>query len=81
MKTSLSPHGLGIALAAVSALLMLVLSLVGLAGYGQEAVAMMQTHHIGYDLTVVGIIIGIVEAAVFSYVAAYIFGVIYNKYA
>ncbi|MDH5596487.1 MAG: hypothetical protein OEY44_00150 [Candidatus Peregrinibacteria bacterium] len=79
--SSLSPKGLGIALAALSGLFMLLISLLGLAGYFQEGIALMQAHHIGYNLTLPGIIIGILEAVIFSYVAGYLFGAIYNKYA
>lgn len=81
MNTSLSPKGLGIALALISALCMLILSLVGLAGYGQEAVSMMQIWHVGYDLTFLGIVIGIVEAIVLSYIVGWLIALVYNQFA
>ncbi len=80
-NTSLSPKGLGISLALISGICMLLLSLLGLAGYMQEAVNMMQVWHLGYQLTFIGILIGIVEAAVLSYVAGWLTALLHNKFA
>jgi hypothetical protein len=60
---------------------MLLLSLVGLAGYFQEAVSMMQAMHLGYDLTAIGIVIGIIEAAVVSFIGGWLIAVFHNKFA
>ena len=74
-------NALGIALAFVSGLAMLILGLLGAAGYAQEAVQIMQAFHIWFDVTAVGIIAGIIEAAVFSYIAGWLIAAVYNKYA
>lgn len=77
----LNPNGLGIALAILSAVGMLLLSLLGLSDRALEAVRIMQTHHIWYDLTAVGILAGILEAAVASYVLGYVLAWLYNRFA
>lgn len=77
----LSPNGLGIALAIISGIGMLILSLLGLGGRALEAVKIMQAHHIWYELTAFGIIAGIIEAAVFSFVFGYATAWLYNRFA
>lgn len=77
----LSEKGLGIAIAIISAVGMLVLSLLGLSGRALEAIKLMQTHHIWYDLTAFGVIAGILEAAVFSFVLGYATAWLYNRFA
>jgi hypothetical protein len=74
-------NALGIAIGAVCALGMLVLSVVGLAGYGQEAVSAMQAWHIWYDLSVVGIIAGIIEAGIVGYIGGFLIAWFYNLVA
>ena len=77
----LSPNGLATSMAIVSVIYMLILSLAGLAGYGQEAVNMMRAWNIGYELTVLGIIIGIVVSALMSYISGWLIAFFYNKFA
>jgi len=74
-------NALGISLAVVSGLGMLILSLVGLAGYGLAAVASMQEWHIFFSLSWIGIIGGIIEAGIAGYIGGYIIAAVYNKYA
>ena len=81
MNSSLSPKGLGMAIALLSALCMLLISLLGLGGYAADAVTNMQAYHIGYDLTAGGIIVGIVEAVIAGYVIGWLTATFYNKYA
>lgn len=80
-KTHLNPNGLGIAIAIISGIGMLILSLLGLSGKALEAVEAMQWHHIWFDLTAFGVIAGIIEAAVFSYVLGYALAWLYNRFA
>lgn len=80
MKT-LSSKALGLSLATLSALSMLVISLLALGGYYTGAYEAMKAWHVFYDLTAVGILGGIVEAAVFSYIAGWLIGWFYNKFA
>lgn len=77
----LNTHGLGIALAILSGIGMFILSLLGLSGRALKVVEMMQWHHIWYNLTAFGIIAGIIEAAVFSYVVGHLFGWLYNRFS
>ncbi len=59
---------------------MLVLSIVGRLGYGSGAVAVMAAFHIGYSLSVAGIIIGIIEGAIASFVYGYLIAYFYNRF-
>ena len=80
MKT-LNAHALGLSAALLAGLCMLVLSLLGLAGIYTGAVTAMQQWHMWYSLTPVGIVLGIVESGVVSYVTGLLFGVFYNRFA
>ena len=75
----LSPHGLGVAAAALAAVCMLIMGILAIAGIYMEAFQIMKAFHIGFDATVLGTIIGIIEAAVVSYIGGYLFGWIYNE--
>lgn len=77
----LNPNALGISLAIISGISMLILSLLGLSEKALKAVEIMKWNHIWYDLTVFGIIAGIIEAAVFSYVIGYALAWLYNRFA
>jgi hypothetical protein len=81
MSNKCDSNALGIAIAALSVLGMLLLSILGLAGYALEAVKMMQAHHIFFDLTLVGVIAGLVEAGIAGYVIGYLIALFYNKAA
>lgn len=77
----LNANGLGLTLAIWSAVYMLVISLLGLGGIYLNGVEAMQAWHIWYDLTTVGIILGIIEAFVIAYVGGYLVAWLYNKLA
>ena len=79
--TKLNSLALGYAAAIISAVLMLLLGVLGNLGVYTGAVEMMQTAHMFFDLSVVGIVTGIIEAAVISFVFAFLFGWTYNKFA
>ncbi|MFQ5801014.1 MAG: hypothetical protein ACE5HH_04770 [Candidatus Hydrothermarchaeales archaeon] len=80
-KTVLDPLALGYSAAVLGGLIMLVLSIVGLLGFGGEAVRIMQAYHIWYSLSVVGIVLGIIEGAIGSFVGGYLIAYFYNRSA
>lgn len=80
-EEKLNPLALGYAAAVLGALVMLILSILGLLGFGSEAVRIMQAYHIFYSLSAIGIILGIIEGAVASFIAGYLIAYFYNKFA
>ncbi len=81
MEAKLDPYALGYSFAVLGGLTMLVLSIVGRLGYGLDAVAVMAAFHIGYSLSIVGIIMGIIEGAIGSFVYGYLIAYFYNRFA
>jgi hypothetical protein len=79
MKEELNSFAFGTAAAIVAAIGMLVLSVVGIFGIYTGAVEMMMRWHMFYSLTPIGIITGMVEAAVISFIFFYLFAWIYSK--
>jgi len=67
------------ALAVWSALVMLILGILGNLGIYSGAVNMMQGWHMFSNTGFSGIIGGIIEAAIISFVFGYAFAVIYNS--
>lgn len=63
----------------VAALSMLFLSIFGNIGVYLGAVEMMSQWHMFFTLAPLGILTGMIEAAIISFVFFYIFGWIYNK--
>lgn len=80
-KAKLNPLALGSAAAILAAIVMLLFGILGNIGVYTSAVDMMQQWHIFFSLSIGGIIAGIVEGAVVTFVFAYLFGLIYNKFA
>lgn len=80
MKT-LHANAFGLSAAILSGICMLALSLLGLAGLYTGAVEMMQQWHMWYSLTPLGVVLGIVEVGVLSYIGGWLFATIYNKFA
>ena len=80
MNTKLDPLALGYAGATISALGMLLMWVVGGMGYYAEAVVMMQGWHMFFSLSVLGLIGGVIEAVIISFIALYVFGWLYNKF-
>jgi len=78
-KTELDPFALGYSAAVLGALIMIVLSIVGLLGSGGEAVRIMQAYHIWYSLSGVGIVLGIIEGAIGSFIGGYVIAYFYNR--
>lgn len=79
MNKKLNPLMLGYTATIVSALCMLVLGILGSLGIYTGAVEMMQKWHIFFSLSIGGIIAGMIEAAVGSFILIYIFAWLYNK--
>ena len=65
--------------ALVAALSMLLLGIFGNIGIYLGAVEMMSQWHMFFTLAPLGILTGMIEAAIISFVFFYIFGWIYNK--
>jgi len=81
MKVKLNALALGASGAIVSAAVMLLLGVLGTLGIYEGAVDMMMKWHLAFSLSPLGIIGGMVEAAVISFVLLYAFAVVYNKFA
>jgi len=79
MGEDIHPKTLGYAGAIVSGTLMMLLGILGNLGLYTKGIEAMTQWHLFFSLSVVGIVAGIVEAAVFSFVVLYGFGLIYNK--
>jgi hypothetical protein len=80
-KPKSKPLALAGAAAIVAAIVMLLLGILGNIGVYTGAVEMMQQWHIFFSLSIGGIIAGMFEAAVITFVFVYLFGLIYNKLA
>jgi hypothetical protein len=79
MAQKLNPRAFAYACAIMSAMVMLALGVLGRLGIYTGAVEQMQKWHMFFSLSVGGIIAGMVEAAVASFVLAYLFVWLYNK--
>ena len=80
MNKKLNALAFGVAAAIVAALSMLLLGIFGNMGIYTGAVEMMSQWHMFFSLTPAGIIAGMVEAAIISFIFFYIFGWVYNKF-
>ncbi|AAM04745.1 hypothetical protein [Methanosarcina acetivorans] len=80
MEQQLKPLALGLAAAIVSAIIMGLLGILGNLGIYTGAVEMMRQWHMFFSLTLTGIIAGMIEAAIISFIFAYLFGIFYNKF-
>ena len=79
MQKTLHQINLGLAGAIVSAFVMLLLGILGNLGLYTGAVEMMQQWHLVFSLSLGGIIGGMIEAAIVSFVFLYLFAWVYNK--
>ncbi len=80
-NAKLRPLALAGAAAIIAALIMLLLGILGNIGVYTGAVDMMQQWHMFFSLSIGGIIAGILEAAVITFIFVYLFGFIHNKFA
>lgn len=79
MNGKLNALAFGAAAAIVAAVLMLLLGILGNLEIYTGAVSMMGQWHLFFSLTPTGIVAGMIEAAVSTFVFVYLFGVIYNR--
>lgn len=68
------------ALAVASAIGMLLLGVAGNLGFYMGAVDMMAQWHMFFSLSLGGILAGMIEAAIISFVFGYIFAALYNSF-
>jgi hypothetical protein len=80
MAEKLNELALGYAGAIISALAMLLLGIGGNIGLYAGAARQMMQWHMFFSLGPLGVITGMIEAAVFSFVVLYAFGWAYNKF-
>jgi hypothetical protein len=78
-KAELNPLALGTSAAILAAVLMLLLGILGNVGIYTGAAEMMQQWHMFFSLSIGGVIAGMAESAVITFVSLYLFGLIYNK--
>ena len=81
MAERLSSLTFGYALAVWSAAFMLIIGIFGNLGLYLGAVEMMEQWHMFFSLSVFGIIGGMIESAIISFVLGYSFVWLYNKFA
>jgi hypothetical protein len=81
MKNKFNPLALGIAAAIISAGLMFLLGILGNLGVYVNAANMMMQWHMFFSLTPIGIVGGMIEAAVIGFILAYAFAWVYNIFA
>jgi len=79
MDGKLNTIAFGTAAAIIAAFSMLLLSVAGMLGMYTGAVEMMSQWHMFYSLTLFGIIIGMVEAAIISFFFFFLFAWVYTK--
>lgn len=77
----LNPLALGYTAAIISAASMFLLGILGNLGLYIGAVELMQKCHMFFSLSVVGIIGGMIEAAVMWFICGYVFAWVYNRFA
>ena len=81
MAQKLSELAFGYAGAILGALCMLLLGILPGFGVYAGAAQMMMQRHMFFSFGALGIITGMIEAAVLGFIAAYAFAWIYNKFA
>ncbi len=80
-KAKSKPLALAGAAALVAVAIMLLLGILGNIGVYTGAVEMMQEWHAFFSLSIGGVIAGMSEAAVITFIFVYLFTFIYNKLA
>lgn len=79
--TKLNTLAFAYAGAIISAVMMLLLGILGNLAIYLDAVKQMQEWHMFFTLTPLGVLAGMVEAAVMSFIILYAFGLVYNRLA
>ena len=78
-KAKLRSLALAGSAAIIAAVVMLLLGILGNIGIYTGAVEMMQQWHMFFSLSIGGIIAGMFEAAIITFVFIYLFGFLYNR--
>lgn len=81
MIKQLNEKSLALSLAIVAAISMLLLGIAGNIGVYTGAVEMMLQWHMFFSLSIGGIIAGMIEAGVISFIAGWLIAWFYNKFA
>lgn len=81
MVQKLNAKALGYTLAIIAALYMLLIGIGGNIGIYPGAAEAMMEMHLFFTLSIGGIIAGMIEAAVWSFIAGWLIAVFYNKFA
>lgn len=76
---TLKPSAFGLSLAVLSAVVMLLLGLFGRIGIDMGSFEMMRQWHMFFSSSIGGIVAGMAEAAIISFVFGYAFAFLYNK--
>ena len=79
MSDRLSPHGLGVTFAVLSAAFMLLLSIGAWTGFYATASQAMMSWMMWYNTSVGGTIAGVVECSVWGYFSGYVLAWVYNR--
>jgi hypothetical protein len=80
MAGNLNPIAFGTAGAIVAAVIMLLLGILGNLGIYTGAAEMMREWHLFFSLSLGGIIMGTIEAAVISFSFLWLFAWLYNRF-
>ncbi len=80
MGEKLNTLGFGYALAILASTIMLLLGILGNLGIYMSGVEAMQQWHTLFSLSIGGIILGMIEAAVAGFFLGFAFGWIYNRF-
>ncbi len=81
MKQKLNAKAWGYSLAILSGVGMLLMGVLGNLGIYLTGVEAMKQWHLFFDLSFIGIVAGIIEAGLFSFVFGWLFAIVYNKFA
>ena len=81
VRNQANPLAAGYAGAILAAACMLLLGVLGNLGLYTGAVTIMEQWHIFFSLSVTGIIAGMIEAAILTFVFLYAFVWLYNKFS
>ncbi len=80
MAQKIDEKALGYSFAIIYALYMLLLGILGNLGIYLGAVETMQKWHLFFSLSIIGIIGGVIEAAIISFIFGYVLAILYNKF-
>jgi len=79
MNSKIDVPAASYAAAGFSALLMILITLLNKVGLYAAMAERMEVWHMFYTPTLIGTITGMIEAAIISFVAVYIFSLMYNR--